>query len=80
MSMTEEEWMGCPTPRLMLESLRDKVSDRKLRLFAYACWGRIAVSDLLPAARGAIQASEEYAVRLLSGTDLSRIFMLSSRP
>lgn len=34
--MTQEEWLACTDPRLILEFLRGKVSDRKLRLFVCA--------------------------------------------
>lgn len=39
--MTEQEWLECRTPLLILEVLLDRVSDRKLRLFACACARRI---------------------------------------
>jgi hypothetical protein len=38
---TEEEWQTCPDPWLMLEILGDRVSERKLRLFAMACYRRV---------------------------------------
>jgi hypothetical protein len=38
--MTEAEWLACTDSYLMLNYLRDKVSDRKLRLCAVACCNR----------------------------------------
>src|SRR5947209_17470319 len=36
-TMTKKEWLRCTEPGSMLEFLRGKVTDRKLRLFGVAC-------------------------------------------
>ena len=40
--MNEEQWLACDDPRRMLQSLGGTASDRKLRLFSLACYGRVA--------------------------------------
>ena len=40
--MTEAKWLTCPNPQKMLEFLRGKASERKLRLFACGCCYRLA--------------------------------------
>jgi hypothetical protein len=35
--MTEAKWLAATDPRQMLDFVRGKVSERKLRLFAVAC-------------------------------------------
>jgi hypothetical protein len=58
--MTEAEWQACTDPQPMLEFLRGKVSDRKLRLFACACcrrnWGGLGWNS-----RKAVAIAERYA-------------------
>jgi hypothetical protein len=59
--MTEAEWLTCNDPDVMLNHLRDNVSDRKLRLFAVACcrqvWSMLATSEC----RQAVGISEHFA-------------------
>jgi hypothetical protein len=59
--MTEAEWNTCTDPQPMLEFLRGKVSDRKLRLFAVACC--FHVKHLLPDPRSldALSVAEGFA-------------------
>ena len=71
--MTEVEWLTCDDPRPMLEFLHGMATDRKLRLFALACFRpyrfmlvpetleALAVAERL--AEGAISPSERKQAR-----------------
>ena len=47
--MTDQEWLVCADPDKMLQFLRGKASDRKLRLFACACcrlvWQKLSLEE-----------------------------------
>jgi hypothetical protein len=59
--MTETEWLTATDPQPMLEFLRGKASDRKLRLFAVACFDRLAAYLPDPWQQRAINVLEQIA-------------------
>lgn len=69
--MTEGQWLKCTDPNPMLDYLRDKVSERKRRLFACACcrhiWPLITNKDC----RRAVEVAERYADGLVSESERS---------
>jgi hypothetical protein len=67
--MTESEWLAATDPRPMLEFVRDKVSDRKLRLFACACCRAVRATEHLGPG-WAVAVAERYADGLASDEDL----------
>lgn len=69
--MNEMEWLECTDPTPMLEFLRGKISERKLRLFAVACVQRYSMVD--GAMRQIIRTSELYADGLANWTDLASV-------
>src|SRR4051812_26679362 len=59
--MTEAEWLGCTEPEEILLFIRDKVSQRKMRLFALACCRRIWDRITDPRCRAAVEFAERFA-------------------
>jgi hypothetical protein len=43
--MTETEWLRCTRPKPMLEFVQGKANDRRLRLFACACFRGCSAAD-----------------------------------
>ena len=68
--MTETQWLACEDPGPMLEFLRGKTSDRKLRLFACACVRRLSCSN--GEYRTAVSVSEHFADGKASKKELNR--------
>jgi hypothetical protein len=68
--MTEAEWLACVDPSPMLDLLKRKASDRKLRLFTVASCRR--VWQLLNDERGrqALETAEAYADGLATQNEL----------
>jgi hypothetical protein len=70
--MTEAEWLTCTDPQQMLEFLRGRLSDRKLRLFACAYYRRIW-HLLTEPARLAVDTSERFADGQASADELRQV-------
>src|SRR5215470_16184438 len=69
--MTETEWNACTDPQPMLDFLRGKVSDRKLRLFAAACCRMIWQLLIDERSQQAVDLLERYADGLATDPEFS---------
>lgn len=66
--MTESDWLNCTDPRKMLEYLRDKASERKLRL-TLCGWSRLNWKWLSQQSQSAVELAESFADGLVSDED-----------
>jgi hypothetical protein len=72
--MTEAEWLACTDPQPMMEFLRRKASDRKVRLFAVACCRRVWPSLEHEEFRDAVRKAELFADGLVGEDELLEAF------
>jgi hypothetical protein len=76
--MTEAEWRESVDPEAMLETLRGRRLDRKLRLFMVACcrrvWHDFAISEEDWGRQEAVEVAERYADGLADDEELSDAF------
>lgn len=70
--MTEQDWLACADLTPMLEFLKGKADDRKLRLFAVACCRHIIHLFLFQEERTLFQKAEQYAECQISKDNLTR--------
>ena len=69
--MTEQEYLRCSDPTPILEFLRGKMSDRKVRLFACACC-RTTWPSIPAVFQEAIRVAEEHADSRATNVELGR--------
>ena len=70
--MTEAEWLACEDPQRMLEFLRGKASERKLRLFLVATARSVGDKIDREDMRQAVEAGERHADGLITDEELHR--------
>jgi hypothetical protein len=71
--MTEAEWLACTEPGAMLEFVKGKASDRKLRYFLVACARRVLPSSPDEDMIEALAAAERFADGIETRYRLARI-------
>jgi hypothetical protein len=68
--MTEDEWLAATDPKPMLQFIREKASERKLRLFTVACCRRVWLLLKDERGRKALETAEAYADGLATQDEL----------
>jgi hypothetical protein len=69
--MTEKEWLKCSDPTSMLEFLRERISDRQIRLFLCGCARQIWHLLLFDNCKAAVVAAEQFADGQIAGEVLA---------
>lgn len=67
-TMTESDWLNCTDPQKILECIRDKTSERKLRL-TLCGWSRLNWKWLSQQSQSAVEVAELFADGLVSDED-----------
>ncbi len=70
--MTEAEWLTCSEPKSMLDFLREKASDRKLRLLGTGICRHFQGQTKIEAVASALESSERYADTMRTKAALKR--------
>ncbi|GIW82878.1 MAG: hypothetical protein KatS3mg105_4685 [Gemmatales bacterium] len=70
MTMTEQEWLACNDPRRMMDFVRGKSSDRKLRLFVCGYLRTFLPRHNDELSQEALEMSERFADGLAAAEDL----------
>lgn len=70
---TEADWLACTDPDAMLDYLRLRVSERKLRLFVVACCRRVAHLVTEPRCKQAIEIGERFADDRVGSEELEEV-------
>jgi hypothetical protein len=78
--MTEQEWLSCTDPRPILEFLKGKASDRKLRLFAVACVRRVWAFLPPELTYEVVRLAEDFVDGKATAHDLGRFRKLARKP
>jgi len=68
--MTEAEWRACTDLKLMLKSLRNEASERKLRLFACACCRHFWELLIDERSRAAVDVAERFSDGLIASEEV----------
>jgi hypothetical protein len=77
MVVTAEEWLACADATPMLEFLRGKASDRKLRLFAAACCRSAWTYLTTHRSRTAVEVAERFADGQATNAELVRVYEMA---
>lgn len=78
--LSEPEWLASPDPTALLETVKGKVSDRKLRLFAVSCCRQIWHLMTDWRSRRAVEVAERYADGEATKEELGCANELSRQP